>query len=32
MLRQPMEDKQLTIARSVGSLKFPSNFMLTKWP
>ncbi len=28
MLRQPMEDKQLTIARSAGSLTFPSNFML----
>ena len=27
MLRQPMEDKQLTIARSAGSLTFPSNFM-----
>jgi magnesium chelatase family protein len=28
MLRQPMEDKQLTIARSAGSLTFPANFML----
>ncbi len=28
MLRQPLEDKQLTIARSSGSLTFPSNFML----
>lgn len=28
MLRQPMEDKQLTIARSAGSLTFPSNFMM----
>jgi magnesium chelatase family protein len=28
MLRQPMEDKQLTIARSAGSLTFPCNFML----
>jgi magnesium chelatase family protein len=28
MLRQPMEDKQLTIARSAGTLTFPSNFML----
>ena len=28
MLRQPMEDKQLTIARGAGSLTFPSNFML----
>ena len=32
MLRQPMEDKQLTIARSAGSLTFPSNFMFTKGP
>jgi magnesium chelatase family protein len=28
MLRQPLEDKQLTIARSSGSLTFPSNFMM----
>jgi magnesium chelatase family protein len=28
MLRQPLEDRQLTIARSSGSLTFPSNFML----
>jgi magnesium chelatase family protein len=28
MLRQPMEDKQLTIARSAGTLTFPSNFMM----
>jgi magnesium chelatase family protein len=28
MLRQPLEDKQLTIARSSGSLTFPSSFML----
>jgi magnesium chelatase family protein len=28
MLRQPLEDKQLTIARSSGSLTFPTNFML----
>jgi len=27
MLRQPMEDKQLTIARSAGTLTFPANFM-----
>ena len=26
MLRQPLEDKQLTIARSAGSLTFPANF------
>ncbi len=28
MLRQPLEDRQLTIARSAGSLTFPSSFML----
>ncbi len=28
MLRQPVEDRQLTIARSSGSLTFPANFML----
>jgi magnesium chelatase family protein len=28
MLRQPLEDKQLTIARSSGSLTFPSNFTM----
>ena len=28
MLRQPLEDKQLTIARSSGSFTFPSNFMM----
>jgi magnesium chelatase family protein len=28
MLRQPLEDKQLTIARSSGSLTFPASFML----
>ena len=28
MLRQPLEDRQLTIARSSGSLTFPTNFML----
>ncbi|MGD8623967.1 MAG: YifB family Mg chelatase-like AAA ATPase, partial [Anaerolineae bacterium] len=28
MLRQPLEDKRLTIARSSGSLTFPTNFML----
>ena len=27
MLRQPLEDKQLTIARSTGSLTFPSSFI-----
>jgi magnesium chelatase family protein len=28
MLRQPLEDKRLTISRSSGSLTFPTNFML----
>ncbi len=28
MLRQPLEDKHLTISRSSGSLTFPANFML----
>ena len=28
MLRQPLEDRQLTIARSSGSLTFPAGFML----
>jgi magnesium chelatase family protein len=28
MLRQPLEDKQLTIARSSGALTFPANFIL----
>jgi magnesium chelatase family protein len=28
MLRQPLEDKQLTTARSLGSLTFPANFIL----
>ena len=28
VLRQPMEDKQVTIARAATSLTFPSNFML----
>ena len=28
MLRQPMEDKTVTISRARGSLTFPSNFML----
>lgn len=27
-LRQPLEDKQVTIARAKGSLTFPANFML----
>jgi magnesium chelatase family protein len=28
VLRQPMEDKQVTISRSTGTLTFPSNFQL----
>lgn len=28
VLRQPMEDKQVTISRAASSLTFPSNFML----
>lgn len=28
VLRQPMEDKQVTISRAATSLTFPSNFML----
>lgn len=28
VLRQPLEDKQVTIARAKGSLTFPANFML----
>ena len=28
VLRQPMEDKQVTISRAAGSLTFPANFML----
>ena len=30
MLRQPLQDKQLTLARSSGSLTFPSNFKMMK--
>ncbi len=28
VLRQPMEDKVVTISRAQGSLTFPANFML----
>jgi len=29
-LRQPLEDKVVTISRAAGSLTFPANFMFTK--
>jgi predicted ATPase with chaperone activity len=36
MVRQPLEDRQLTSARSSGSLTIPASFMLfvlsVKWP
>jgi magnesium chelatase family protein len=28
VLRQPLEDKTVTISRAQGSLTFPANFML----
>jgi magnesium chelatase family protein len=28
VLRQPMEDKRVTISRASGTLTFPANFML----
>ena len=30
MLRQPLEDRQVSLARASGTLSFPANFMLTK--
>ena len=31
VLRQPMEDKVVTISRAQGSVTFPANFMLVEW-
>jgi magnesium chelatase family protein len=31
VLRQPMEDKVVTISRALGSVTFPANFMLLCW-
>ena len=31
VLRQPLEDKVVTISRAAGTLTFPANFVLTKY-